>query len=303
MIDKLDMFIALANERHFGRAAEACGVTQPTLSSAIRALEEQLGVQLVRRGARFQGLTAEGERALDWARRIVADARALRAEMRQMRSGLSGELRIGVIPTALPMAQAVTQPFLARHPNMRVTVLSRTTDEIIDGITRLDLDAGITYLESAPPERLTALPLYDEDYRLVISRDLAFAGDTASWMQVAQLPLALLTADMQHRRNLDRHLAEAGVAVRPGVESNSIIVLVSHVMTGLWASVLPGRLAELFAGSEDGLRSLPIDDPTARHPVGLIAARREPPTPAVAALFEAVARGGAAVGSAGGSAD
>ena len=76
MIDKLEMFIALAQERHFGRAAEACGVTQPTLSSAIRQLEDQLGVQLVFRGSRYQGLTPEGQRVLDWGRRIVGDMRA-----------------------------------------------------------------------------------------------------------------------------------------------------------------------------------------------------------------------------------
>jgi len=79
MIDKLEMFIALANERHFGRAAEAVGVTQPSLSSAIKQLEDQLGVQLVFRGARFQGLTPEGQRVLDWALRIVGDTRTLRA--------------------------------------------------------------------------------------------------------------------------------------------------------------------------------------------------------------------------------
>jgi DNA-binding transcriptional LysR family regulator len=67
MIDKLEMFIALAKERHFGRAAEVCGVTQPSLSSAIRQLEDQLGVQLVFRGSRFQGLTPEGQRVLDRA--------------------------------------------------------------------------------------------------------------------------------------------------------------------------------------------------------------------------------------------
>ena len=103
MIDKLEMFIALANERHFGRAAEAVGVTQPSLSGAIRQLEDQLGVQLVYRGSRFQGLTPEGQRVLDWARRIVGDMRALKDEMRSVHAGLSGNLRIGVIPTALPM--------------------------------------------------------------------------------------------------------------------------------------------------------------------------------------------------------
>lgn len=73
MIGKLEMFIALAKERHFGRAAESLGVTQPTLSTGIRQLEDQLGVKLVKRGSRFGGLTPEGQSALIWARRIVGD--------------------------------------------------------------------------------------------------------------------------------------------------------------------------------------------------------------------------------------
>ena len=81
MIDKLELLLALAKERHFGRAAEACGVTQPTMSTSLKQLEEILGVMLVQRGSRFQGFTPEGERTLDWARRIVGDARAMRQEI------------------------------------------------------------------------------------------------------------------------------------------------------------------------------------------------------------------------------
>lgn len=291
MIEKLEMFIALANERHFGRAAEVCGVTQPTLSSAIRALEDQLGVQLVFRGSRFQGLTGEGERALDWARRIVADARAMRDEMKSLRTGLTGVLRIGVIPTALPMVEELTVPFLDRHPNVRITVLSRTSVEILSGIERLELDAGITYLDNEPLGRVAQVPLYAEDYRLVLGADMPLA-DRASvtWAQVATLPLCLLTADMQNRRIVEQHLAEAGAPARPGVESNSIIVLVTHVMTGRWASVLPKKLADLFV-TGGGLRAIPITHPGVVHTVGLIAARRDPPTPVVAALLETAMRG------------
>ncbi|MFB0993244.1 MAG: LysR family transcriptional regulator, partial [Paracoccaceae bacterium] len=144
MIDKLEMFIALAQERHFGRAAQLCSVAQPTLSSAIMLLEEQLGVQLVFRGTRFQGLTPEGARVLEWARRIVEDARAMRDEMRSLRFGLSGNLRLGVIPTAMPMVADLTSPFIARHPNVRVTVFSRSSAEIIQGLEELSIDAGIT---------------------------------------------------------------------------------------------------------------------------------------------------------------
>jgi DNA-binding transcriptional LysR family regulator len=113
LIDKLELLLALAKERHFGRAAEACGVTQPTMSTSLKQLEEALGVMLVKRGSRFQGFTPEGERTLDWARRIVGDARAMRQEINGLKDKLSGEIRIAAIPTVLGMVAALTTPFRA----------------------------------------------------------------------------------------------------------------------------------------------------------------------------------------------
>ena len=290
MIDKLEMFIALANERHFGRAAEVCGVTQPTLSSAIRQLEDQLGVQLVFRGSRFQGLTPEGQRVLDWGRRIVGDMRALKDEMRTVRSGLSGNIRIGVIPTALPMVAQLTGPFTAKHPNVRVSILSRTSVEILTGIESLDLDAGITYLDNEPLGRVAQVPLYAEFYRLLCAPGTALADrDQVTWAEVAEQPLCLLTGDMQNRRIMNQHLAEAGANVVPQIESNSTIALTSHVLTGRWSSIVPRQLAQMFvAGGQ--LRAIPIVAPEVEHLVGLITARRDPLTPVLAALINEAER-------------
>jgi DNA-binding transcriptional LysR family regulator len=284
MIDKLEMFIALANERHFGRAAEVCGVTQPTLSSAIRQLEDQLGVQLVFRGSRFQGLTPEGVRVLDWARRIVSDVRALKAEMKVVRSGLSGNVRIGVIPTALPMVAELTAPFILRNPNVRVSILSRTSGEILAEIESLELDAGITYLDNEPLGRVAQVPLYTDFYRLLCAPGTPLAGRArVTWAEVAEQPLCLLTSDMQNRRIVNQHLAETGASVVPQVESNSTIALIAHVMTGRWASVVPTELAKLALAG--GLVAVPIVEPEAEHLVGLIMARRDPLTPVLAALL------------------
>lgn len=290
MIDKLEMFIALAKERHFGRAAALCGVTQPSLSSAIRQLEDQLGVQLVFRGSRFQGLTPEGQRVLDRARGIVGDMRALKDEMRALRTGLSGNLRIGVIPTALPMVTELTGPFTQKHPNVRVSILSRTSVEILTGIEALDLEAGITYLDNEPLGRVAQVPLYREYYRLLVAPGSELSGRAqVNWADLAQVPLCLLTADMQNRRIVNQHLGEAGVVAAPMVESNSTIVLVSHVLTGRWATIAPKSLADIFA-ADGRLVSIPIVDPEAEHIVGLITARRDPQTPILQALVDEALR-------------
>ncbi|ASG23752.1 MULTISPECIES: LysR family transcriptional regulator [Nitrospirillum] len=284
MIDKLEFFIALAREQHFGRAAEACGVTQPTLSAGLKQLEDQLGVLLVNRGARYMGLTQEGERVLDWARRIVGDARAMRQEVRALRHGLSGHLRIAVIPTALAMVPILTTPYRERHPGVKFTVLSRTSIEILHLLEGLEIDAGLTYLDNEPLGRVRTVPLYREQYRLLISRDSPLgARAQVSWAEVGEIPLCLLTPDMQNRRIIDRLLAIAGATSAPTLESNSMIVLFSHVRTGKWASIMPEVLTTAFNFPEE-IRAIPIVDPAAVHDIGLVVPYRDPMTPLTAAL-------------------
>ncbi|PSM16762.1 MULTISPECIES: LysR family transcriptional regulator [Nitratireductor] len=290
MIDKLEFFIALAREQHFGRAAETLGISQPTLSAAVKQLEDQLGVMLVKRGSRFQGLTAEGEQVLGWARRIVGDARAMREEMRAARNGLSGRIRIAAIPTALAMVARITTPFRERHPGVSFSVLSRTSIEVLSLLGNFDIDVGITYLDNEPLGNVTSVPLYSERYQLITAVGNALSDRSqVSWAEVAELPLCLLTPDMQNRRIIDHHLAEAGTVSRPTLESNSMIVLFSHIRTGKWASIMPLNLAETFGFSEP-IRAIPIVEPDASHIVGMVATRREPHVPLVAALLDEAAK-------------
>jgi DNA-binding transcriptional LysR family regulator len=290
MLDKLDCVLALAREKHFGRAAEACGVTQPTLSAGLKQLEAQMGVLLVNRGSRFQSFTPEGERVLEWARRIVGDARAMRGEINSLRHGLTGRLRIAAIPTTLAMVAALTTPYRERHPNVQFTIYSRTSIEILDLLENLEIDAGITYLGNEPLGRVSAIPLYQERYRLLTSADAPLGDrDRVTWAEVAQVPLCLLTPDMQNRRIIDRLLMSAGGESRPTLESDSMILLYSHVRTGRWASVMPAKLAETL-GLTDTLRAIPIIEPQAVQTIGLVVPAREPMTPLTAALVEEAQR-------------
>lgn len=284
MIDKLEFLIALAQEQHFGRAAETCGVTQPTLSAGIKQLEEMLGVLLVQRGSRFLGFTPEGQRALDWARRIVGDSRAMRQEIKALKEGLVGHLRIAAIPTALAMVAQLTTPYRQHHPDVSFTVFSRTSIEILTLLDNLEVDAGITYLDNEPVGRVRSVPLYQEEYRLITSADSPLGDrDKVSWEEVGQIPLCLLTPDMQNRRIIDRYLRAAGCNPEPTLESNSIIVLFAHVRTKRWATVMPAKLAETL-GLTDTIRAIPIVSNESYPTVGLIIPYREPMTPLTAAL-------------------
>ena len=286
MISKLEFFIALTRTRHFGRAAEDCGVTQPTLSAGIKQLEGELGVLLVQRGSRFQGLTPEGERVLIWARRIVADARTMKQEMRTVKKGLSGHLRIAAIPTALPFTPKLTLPFCQRHPDVTFAIRSATSKEVLDLLENFEIDAGLTYLEDEPLGRVQIVPLYRERYFLIVSRNHPLAREARmSWRDVANLDLCLLTADMQNRRIIDRYFREAGVSYKARLESNSMIALLSHVMSGQWASIMPGGMVEAFGFASETVVAIELERPEAGHMVGLVTALREPAPPLVTALL------------------
>ena len=284
MIDKLELLLALAKERHFGRAAEACGVTQPTMSTSIKQLEEILGVMLVQRGSRFQGFTPEGERVLDWARRIVGDTRAMRQEINGLKDELSGEIRIAAIPTVLGMVAALTTPFRARHPEVRFSILSCTSADVLGLLENLEVDAGLTYIENEPIGKVRTIPLYNESYRLLTAPDAMF-GDRkeVTWTEVGQVPLCLLTPDMQNRRIIDRALRSVGAEATPTLTSNSLLVLYTHVKTGRWASVMPAKLAETL-GLSDRVRSIPIVDPVVNYSIGMVIPQRDPMTPLISAL-------------------
>jgi DNA-binding transcriptional LysR family regulator len=284
MIDKLEYLLALARERNFGRAAEQCGVTHPTFSAGIKQLEDTLGVMLVQRTSRFLGFTSEGERVLDWARGIVADTRAMRQEMQTLKKGLSGHLKIAAIPTALAMVSTLTTPFRAKHPNVKFTVLSRTSAEVLSMLENLEVDAGLTYIDNEPLGRMRAVPLYLEQYRLLTSESSPLGDrDKVTWAEVAKIPLCLLTPDMQNRRIIDNLLHAAGGRPEPTLESNSMIVLFSHVRTGRWASVMPEKLADTL-GLTERLRSIPIVEPEVVHQIGLVVPPREPMAPLAGAL-------------------
>ncbi len=289
MLEKLTYFVALAREQSFRRAAEACGVAQPTLSAGIKQLEDECGVMLVLRSSRFHGLTPEGEKVLVWAKRLIGDARAMRQELQFMREGLTGHLRIAVIPTALAMVPVLTTPCRKRHPALQFTVLSCPSSRILELLENLEVDAGITYLNNEPLGRLQTVPLYSERYRFITTEAAPLADrESVSWAELSQVPLCLLTPDMQNRRIMDRLMREAGVEPRAALESNSQVTLLAHVISGEWATVLPESIADTLALAPR-LRCIPVAPAGTAYDVGLVLPQHEP-MPLLAAALMAEAR-------------
>ena len=290
MIDKLTYVLALARERHFGRAAEACGVTQPTMSAGLKQIEEQLGVVIVRRSSRFQGFTPEGEHVLAWARRIVGDAAAMRQDLDALKRGLTGHLRLAAIPTALAAIPALTTPFRIGHPAVRFTITSATSAEILEGLTNLSVDAGFTYLDNEAVGSVKTVPLYRETYCLLTGADTDLGRRVAvGWRDIAKLPLCLMTPDMQNRRIVDQMLRDAGAPAEAPLESNSVLALLAHVASGYWSSIVPAALTQSI-GLPPAIAAVPIGEPEVSHLVGLIVAPRYAMSPLTNALVQEAER-------------
>ena len=286
MLDKLNFFIVLAGERHFGKAALKLGITQPSLSAAIRQLEENLGAMLINRGSRFQGLTEEGDRVLNWALKITADTRTMKEEIQNRTKGLSGTLVIGAVPTAMPAIPEITNSFLNRHPDVKLKLLSQNSNEVLGALERFEIDVGITYLTSDPLGKLKNVPLYDESYFLITPKE-NFTGDrkTVSWVDTAKLRLCLLTSDMQNRRILNQRFLQEGISITPTLEANSLIALFTHIQAGQWSSILPLSLVNSLKFNDD-ITTIPMEAPQLSHKIGLVALNRDPNTPLIIAFLK-----------------
>lgn len=241
LLRQLEYFVAVARERHFARAAESCYVSQPALSTSIAKLERELSVTLINRGQNFEGLTLEGERLVVWAKRVLAEHDALKAEAAAMRSGISATLRLGTGPTVSTTAALPVAAFCALHPLARVKVCSRlSSTELLRQLRDFELDVAIAHFGPDDQSGLEVVPLYEEQYVLLVSGDqLVPATRTITWAEAAQLPLALLTPDMRFRQFIDKAFASSGAAAAPQVETDSVASLYAHVATGAWASVVP----------------------------------------------------------------
>jgi DNA-binding transcriptional LysR family regulator len=289
LIRHLTYFIALAREQHFARAAEACSITQPTLTAAIKKLEEDLGARLVIRDHRFVRLTEEGEKLLLWGRQILVDYGSLKDDLAGLRRGLVGTLRLGVIPAAMAAVSLLTSRFSAAHPEANVEIRSMTSRAIERALEAFEIDAGVTYLDNEPLQHVRKVTLYRERYVFACRREHGAATyATITWKEAATRRLCLLSEDMQNRRIINKVAASIGVDIKADVVSNSFLAVLSHVRHGEWASIVPHTFARLFVGTDDVV-AIDLIEPSHTQAIGLVLSDREPLSPMAGALLAAVA--------------
>ena len=277
LLASLRYLVALDEHKHFGRAALACHITQPALSNALRALEQEFGTTIINRGRVFVGLTPEGERVLATAQRMMHERELLQQDLRSVANKPVGNIVIGAVPTAVPIAARFAAMLQAQHPGIMPTVLSMSSDEIENGLEKLSLDVALGYTDRLQYKalRLRSLAQYTEHYFLVQksaqpdARNRLKIGTKITWQQASSLPLCLLTPDMHNRTIVDAAFAEAGVTVKPIIETNSLLTLALSVVAGEVCSILPGAMLDTVRGYAE-LEALPLESPLVATPIGFM---------------------------------
>ncbi|WP_321888603.1 LysR family transcriptional regulator [Paraburkholderia bannensis] len=285
-IRQLNYLVTLAKEQHFARAAELCNVTQPALSSAIRSLENELGLVIVRRGRRFLGLTEEGERVLGWARQTIAALDHMKQDV-SASNLLSGTVRIGVIPTTMPVVSMLIATCRTAHPMLSFAVRSLSSDAILRQLDDYELDIGFTYLDDRTQAGFEVLSLYRERYVLVSP---SAAGKSACsgagrWDALGDLPFGLLDSSMQNRQVINAAFRRAGVQPKVVLEADSLLTLMSNVQHVGLHTVLPHSvLSVMDTTRRDAVTPL---EPELTREIGLIAREVASRPPLVAAVWKA----------------
>lgn len=282
----LEYFVAIAEERHFARAADRCNVTQPTLSAGLVMLERQLGKRLIERDRRFIGLTPEGEAILPHVRTLLAQYDELQ-QVIDAPGPLRAELRLGAIPAAMPFIGRFVATLAGANPQLRIAIRQLTSEAILRGIAGFELDAGLTYLGKQAEPGMRVVSLYEERYVFATPAHGRFAGRASVTLaEAVSEPLCLLHQGMQNRRILDGHLAQRQLAAGAVATTDSYLALLSMVAGGQVSSIVTDSHGA-FIGPATGVRLIPIADLSEPNRVGLVAAAREPLAPVVRAAIAA----------------
>lgn len=282
----LECLVALARHRHFARAAEHSGLSQPAFSTRIRNLEAHLETQIVKRGNRFLGLTEEGERVVERARSIIGAVRALEDEMRSAKGHVSGTLVIGAIPTAAAYAARAAARLRRLHAGIVTRIETGTSLAVQQGVDEGRFDAGLTYSEGASADLHEMTELYHERYVLLVPDGIGGElGDTVAWREAAALPLVLLERRMHNRRIIDQVLQSTGAQPLVAAEASGFDAALAMAVEGIGAAIVPEVLLDIFP-VPPRVRRVALTDPVVEKPISLIVRQGETRIPALHALRE-----------------
>lgn len=265
----LRYIVALAQERHFGRAADKCHVSQPTLSVAVKKLEEQLGVLLFERSAADVKVTEIGRRIVEQAERVLSEASQIRDIADAGRDPLAGPLRLGVIYTIGPYLLPALIPLLAeRAPRMPLMIQENYTHRLADQLKKGEIDVAILALPFAE-QGIVTQAVYDEPFRVVLPAHHPWVHEEAlAADRLSEEPLLLLGAGNCFRDQVLEACPRCahGTGLQKTLEGSSLETIRHMVATGLGITVLPSSAADPLAKSQHlvAVRKLSEPEPSRR---------------------------------------
>jgi LysR family transcriptional regulator, cyn operon transcriptional activator len=277
----LRYFLALADALHFGRAARALHVSQPTLSQQIQKLEEELGSPLFERGTRIR-LTQAGELFRTYASRAVEDVLAGEQAVGALRGLAAGTLRVGYLPSLRGLVVPALAAVLRRHPNLRVLTEEGVGGRIERRVAEGRLDLGVAYATSRAAE-LELEPLFESRLGLVVGPRHPLANERR--VDLARLegePFALLSRGLRARTTIDAWFATARFTPRIMLEANAVATVLDVVRAGLTVTVLP----EPHVTVADRLPVLALSPAPPAQLTALVWRRAAPRSPAALAFVE-----------------
>lgn len=293
MFTSFRYLVALHEHKHFGRAAEACHITQPALSNAIRALEEEFGVAIVKRGRAFESFTAEGERIFASAQRVLREQELLQQDLASTEEQPVGALILGAVPSVMPIAARFSGLLQKQHPGLSLVLRSMSSPEIEAGMEDLSVDIALGYTErlKSRAAKIATVDQYTERYFLLrraakpSAKGLRLLDTSMTWEAAARLPLCLLTPEMHNRGIVDAAFRQAGVTAQPAIQTNSILTLGLTVLVGEVCSILPGALVGVLRGHGE-LEAVPLVGPEVLTPIGFMFAQTDRPTRTLRAALD-----------------
>ena len=285
----LRYLVALADERHFGRAAERCYVSQPTLSAQIRKLEEYLGVPLVERQPKRISLTEPGQKIVARARKLLQEADAIVELARTDRDPLAGTLKMALIPTVGPYLLPHVAGRLKREvPRVKLMLYEYQTQPLLEKLRAGEIDAGVVALP-VEPDGLEAEPLYDEPFMLAMPAQHPLADKDKVRVDDLKGETLLLLEDGHCLRDQALEVcSRVRVNEEQDYRATSLETLRQMVAAGHGVTLLPQLAAETPVGVARGLRIKPFMRPAPVRTIGMVWRRSTTRGKAIAAVSGAI---------------
>jgi LysR family hydrogen peroxide-inducible transcriptional activator len=285
----LRYFVALADTRHFGKAAERSFVSQPTLSAQIKKLETYLGVQLIERQPRKVALTETGAKILPLARRIVQESDEIVSLARNEHDPLSGKLKVGLIPTIGPyLLPVVTRKLRKQLPRLKLMLYEHQTQPLLEKLRAGDIDVGILALP-VPLDGLEARPLYDEDFTLAVPTTSTLAKRSNVKIDDLTGETLLLLEDGHCLRDQALDVcSRIDVKESEDYRATSLETLRQMVAAGLGITLLPQLATRGPFGSGHGLIVKEFAKPVPSRSVGAVWRKSTARTDAIKAVCDVI---------------